>query len=121
MSNRNRKAKPTGFQAKKNKKLQEEIENLQEQVRAARMSVLNQRQMVEAANQDRDLLQSRLDQAVQVITAAALQSRKNRLVIKEATFSELAEFVGYDLADEDGDLIVTPVSRSDLETQEEEE
>lgn len=121
MSNRNRKATGgSSFQDKKLKNAEKTIENLQEQVRAARMSVLNQRQMVEAANQENDILTSRLDQAVQIITAATLQERKNRLVLKEATFSELAEYVGYDLDDDDGDLIITPVHRSELEKEEEE-
>lgn len=119
MSNRNRKA--TGgstFADKQRKKAEAKVANLQEQVRAARMSLMNMRQMYEGVVQEKQALQQQLQQMTQIITGAAVQSRKNQLVLKKATFDKLAEFVGYEIEQDDGNLIITAVTQDDVEIEE---
>lgn len=115
MSNRNRQAKPTGMTDKKLEKAKQRITQLEQQVASARMSILNMRQMYEAAVQEKQGIRAQLERSTQIIVALAIQGRGNKAVLKEKTFAKLSEFQGYDQTVDGGDLVITAISAGDYE------
>jgi hypothetical protein len=118
MSNVNRQAKGTTMLDKKLAKAQERNINLEQQLQSARMQILNFRQMYEAAIQERQGIQMALGRTQQILIGLILQSKGGKAVLREKTFAKLAEYAGYDTEVDGEDLILTPVSVSDVEDME---
>lgn len=104
------------------KTLKAQVAQLNEQLRATNYSLMNMRQMYEGAITEKNALKAEVFRANQIITALAIQARGKTLKIKEATFGKLAEFVGFSPeADDEGNLIITPISVEDVQEDIEEE
>lgn len=120
MSNRNRKAKATTFADKKLAKVEKKNAELQQQLQATNMSLMNMRQMYEGAVTEKQGLRAQLARTTQILTGLIIQAKKQKLVLKADTFPKLQEFAGFEpVADEDGNLILTPISADMMEEMEE--
>ena len=114
------KAKHTDMATKRLKKAKEKIEQLTGEAAQLRMSILNIRQMYEGSIGEKTVLQNRLTNIEQLLTAAVVSSRGKTLTIKEKTFGTLTDFAGIDTKDVDGNLVLTALTVAEVEAMQDE-
>ena len=102
------------------RKAKKKIEELQGEAAQLRMSILNIRQMYEGSIGEKTVLQNRLTNIEQLLTAAVVSSRGKTLTIKEKTFGTLTDFAGIDTKDVDGNLVLTALTVAEVEAMQDE-
>jgi hypothetical protein len=118
MSNANRKAKGTTMADTKLRKAEKRLAEVGQQLQATNISLMNMRQMYEGAITEKNALKNRMVRAEMLVTAFAAQARGGQARLKAKTLEGLNDYAGFDLTDDDGDLLVTPISLDDVEAME---
>lgn len=113
------KAKGTTMVDAKLRKAKKKIEELEGQAAQLQMSIMNFRQMYEGSIGEKNVLQNRLANVEQLLTAAVVSSRGKTVTIKEKTFDTLSNFAGIDTQAVDGSLILTALTTEQVTAMQE--
>lgn len=97
------------------KKQKARIKELVEENGQLRMSVLNIRQMYEGMVGEKVMLRNQLQRANQILVAATVQARGKTITVKEKVLAGLEKYAGVDTKEVDGDLIITALTKADME------
>ena len=101
------------------RKAKKKIEELEGQAAQLQMSIMNFRQMYEGSIGEKNVLQNRLTNVEQLLTAAVVSSRGKTVTIKEKTFDTLSNFAGVDTQAVDGSLILTALTTEQVTAMQE--
>ncbi len=115
------KAKHTDMMSKRWKKAKAQVEDLEGQAAQLRMSILNIRQMYEGSIGEKTVLQNRLANVEQLLTAVVVNGRGKSVTLKEKTLKGLDQYAGIDTkAQDDGSLILTALTIAEVEAMQDE-